>query len=181
MLNNEQRSFLLKTARQSIEAHLNASREPSLSPEPDPVLQEKAGVFVSLHQAGELRGCIGCLEPVYPLLEAVRRMAVEAAVSDPRFSSLALSDLPAVKIEISVLSRPEKVSGPEKITIPGDGVIVRCGYRSGVFLPQVADETGWDRETFLSMLCSHKAGLPPDAWRDKSTELYTFQAEVFSE
>ena len=82
---------------------------------------------------------------------------------------------------MSVLSPLKKVSGPDEITIPGDGVIVKRGFRSGVYLPQVATETGWGKEKFLTSLCAHKAGLAPDAWKDPATEMYTFTAEVFGE
>ena len=160
---------------------MKTPRKLPLSPAPDPVLKEKAGVFVSLHQAGELRGCIGCLEPVYPLLLAVSRMAVAAAVNDPRFPSLTLSDLPAVKIEISVLSPQQKIENIDEIRMGIDGVWIKKGFQSGVFLPQVAMETGWDKKTFLENLCSHKAGLAKDAYLDKDTEIYIFQVEKFRE
>ena len=179
MLTRQQRVQLLSVARAAIRDRLAGGRA-AVPHFADPALDEKRGAFVTLRAAGELRGCIGLIEPLRPLSETVRLMAVEAA-RDPRFPPLTLPELAGVTIEISVLSPPEKADAPERITIPGDGVIVRRGPRQGVFLPQVADETGWDRETFLSNLCFHKAGLPPDAWRDRRTELYTFRAEVFSE
>ncbi|MDP2043875.1 MAG: TIGR00296 family protein, partial [Candidatus Omnitrophota bacterium] len=97
------------------------------------------------------------------------------------FSSLTLSELKSIEIEISVLSILERVDSADKIELGKHGVLVRKGYHSGVFLPQVATETGWSKEEFLRNLCAHKAGLAPDAWKDKGTELYNFSAEVFSE
>ena len=90
-------------------------------------------------------------------------------------------ELDNIDIEISVLTPLKKVSSYKDVSIPGDGVLVRSGFNSGVFLPQVADETGWNREQFLTYLCAHKAGLPPDAWKEPGTEIYIFSAEVFSE
>lgn len=180
MLNNEERDFLLGSARNAIKVYLETSQI-EIIPTPDPRLKEGRGAFVTLHKRGELRGCIGLLESGQPLNETVCQMAVEAAVNDPRFPTVSLSELADLKIEISVLTRPVKVSGPEAVVLGRDGVIVRRGNCQGVFLPQVAEETGWDKEKFLSILCSHKAGLAADAWKEKDTELYTFQAEVFSE
>ncbi|MFH0828441.1 MAG: AMMECR1 domain-containing protein, partial [Candidatus Omnitrophota bacterium] len=90
-------------------------------------------------------------------------------------------ELKNIEIEISVLSPLEKVDSADKVELGKHGVIVRRGFNSGVFLPQVASETGWSKEEFLSHLCSQKAGLPPNAWKDKSTEIFVFTAEVFSE
>jgi AmmeMemoRadiSam system protein A len=108
-------------------------------------------------------------------------MAVEAAVNDPRFASLGEGELKDIEIEVSVLTPLERINDPDKIKMGLHGVLVRRGFNSGVFLPQVATETGWSRDEFMSNLCSHKAGLPADAWKDKSTEVYIFTAEVFSE
>ncbi|MCM8815459.1 MAG: AmmeMemoRadiSam system protein A, partial [Candidatus Omnitrophica bacterium] len=113
--------------------------------------------------------------------QAVRDMAIESATGDPRFLPVSLKELKEIEIEISVLTVPVRVSSPDEIVLGRDGVIVKKGFRQGVFLPQVADETGWTKEQFLSALCAHKAGLDPDAWKNPDTELYIFQAEVFSE
>ena len=180
MLNKEERDFLLRSARRAVKIYLETGRMEIMSTS-DPRLKEARGAFVTLRQGAELRGCIGLLESDEPLYETICRMAVEAAVKDPRFPPVSLSELPGLRIEISILTRPVKVSGPEEIIMKRDGVIVRRGSCQGVFLPQVAEETGWEKEKFLSVLCSHKAGLPADAWQEKDTEIYTFQAEVFSE
>ncbi len=106
---------------------------------------------------------------------------MEAAVDDPRFPALSLSQLKDVEIDISVLSALERVPSAEMVQLGKHGVLVRRGARSGVFLPQVATETGWSKEEFLNNLCSHKAGLAANAWKDKETEIYIFTADVFSE
>ena len=94
---------------------------------------------------------------------------------------LSLDEIDKIDIEISVLSALKRVKDSSEIKIPGQGVIIRKGFASGVYLPQVATETGWSKEEFLSELCSQKAGLSADAWKDPATELYVFTAEVFSE
>ncbi len=180
MLNSAQRKKLLKIARQSIETYLNSGRKLEVS-EKDPVLLKEMGAFVTLREHGELRGCIGSLVGSQPLYLVVRDMAVEAATGDPRFPAVSPSELKDIEIEISALSPLEKIDNPDKIKMGEDGVLVRRGFNSGVFLPQVATETGWSKEEFMSHLCAEKAGLAPDAWKDKSTEIYIFTAEVFSE
>jgi AmmeMemoRadiSam system protein A len=144
-------------------------------------LLKDMGAFVTLSANGELRGCIGNLSGREPLYLTVRDMAIQAATADPRFSALTLQDLKDIDIEISVLSPMQRIESVEKIRLGIDGVLVRRGFRSGVFLPQVATETGWSKEEFMSNLCAHKAGLPADAWKEKDTEILTFTAEVFSE
>ncbi len=180
MLGIQQRKRLLEIARQSILTYLQTGKKLQVS-ETDSVLNQKMGAFVTLNQHKELRGCIGNLVGSQPLYLMVRDMAIEAAVEDPRFSPLKLQELNDIEIEISALSVLEKVSSAEKIELGKHGVVVKKGFNSGVFLPQVATETGWSKEEFLDNLCAHKAGLPKDAWKDKNTELYIFSAEVFSE
>ncbi|MHB8155662.1 MAG: AmmeMemoRadiSam system protein B [Candidatus Omnitrophota bacterium] len=180
MLNNQQRNKLLEIARGSINTYLATGKKMELS-ETDPVLKQEMGAFVTLNKYGELRGCIGNLSASQPRYLTVRDMAVEAAVDDPRFSALSLSELKDVEIEISVLSKLEKITSAEKIELGKHGVLVRRGNQSGVFLPQVATETGWSKEEFLNNLCMHKAGMAADAWKNKDTQLYIFTADVFSE
>ncbi|MFH1640509.1 MAG: AmmeMemoRadiSam system protein A, partial [Candidatus Omnitrophota bacterium] len=180
MLSKDQRKRLLEIARSSIEAYLKTNGKLEFV-EKDTLLSKVMGAFVTLHKEGELRGCIGNLIGDEPLYLTVRDMAIEAAVSDPRFTSVELPEFKDIDIEISVLSHMEKISSPDKIQLGVHGVLVRKGFRSGVFLPQVATETGWSKEEFLSNLCAHKAGLDPLAWKDKTTEIYIFTAEVFSE
>ena len=180
MLNKNQRKRLLEIARSSIEAYLKTGKKLEVT-ETDPILLKEMGAFVTLHEHGDLRGCIGSLIGSQPLYLTVRDMAVEAATGDPRFPTVELNELKDIGIEISALSPLERIDSADKIQLGIHGVLVRRGFRSGVFLPQVATETGWSKEEFLSNLCAHKAGLSPDAWKDKSTEIYIFTAEVFSE
>ena len=180
MLSKDQRKKLLNIARKSIETYLKTGEKIKIK-ESDPILSEELGSFVTLHEAGQLRGCIGNMVGNQPLYLTVRDMAVEAATGDPRFSPVKFTELKNIEIEISVLSVLEKVDSSDKIELGKHGVILRRGFNSGVFLPQVATETGWTKEEFLSNLCAHKAGLEPNAWKDKSTEIFIFTAEVFSE
>ncbi|MFH0912870.1 MAG: AmmeMemoRadiSam system protein B [Candidatus Omnitrophota bacterium] len=181
MLTKEERKKLLMIARDSIETYLKTGKKMQLTKNQGPVLLKEMGAFVTLHEDGQLRGCIGNLVGQEPLYLTVRDMAVEAATGDPRFSPLKLEELKNIEIEISALSPMERVDSVDLIKMGTHGVLIRRGYSSGVFLPQVATETGWPKEEFLSNLCSQKAGIPADAWRDKSTEIYIFTAEVFSE
>lgn len=181
MLNDNQRKRLLQIARESITGYLKDGKRKSFT-ESDPVLNEPMGAFVTLHERGQLRGCIGNMIGRGPLCRTVADMAVEAATGDPRFpKGTAADEMDKIDIEISVLSPLKRVKSYEEVKIPGHGVLVRRGFSSGVYLPQVATETGWNREEFLTSLCGQKAGMPPDAWKDPSTEIYVFSAEVFGE
>ncbi|MDD5132360.1 MAG: AmmeMemoRadiSam system protein B [bacterium] len=180
MINQDQQQELLKIARKTIEAYVTSGAVPDFKIT-DPLLKEKRGVFVTLNKDNQLRGCIGYIMPIEPLYLAVSKMAIEAATGDPRFPPVTREELSRLEIEISVLTVPERVKDPADIILGTHGVIVRKGGCGGVFLPQVAIETGWSKEEFLNELCSQKAGLPEDAWKNKDTELYIFSAEVFSE
>lgn len=181
MFTQEQKNELLRIARESIAFFLENGRKLQLKEGNYPAFREKLGAFVTLRKAGQLRGCIGNMVGIQPLYLTIRDMAVEAAVNDPRFVAVEPDELNDIKIEISVLSPMEKAASAEAIEMGKHGVMVRSGFRSGVFLPQVATETGWSREEFLNTLCQQKAGLPADAWKDKSTELYIFTADIFPE
>jgi len=180
MLNSQQRKKLLKIARQAIEEYLKTGKKLGVS-EADPVLNQKMGAFVTLTEQGRLRGCIGNLTANQPLYLTMRDMAIAAAVDDPRFPAVSLTGIKNIQLEISVLSPLKRVASADDIELGKQGVLVRSGVQSGVFLPQVAAETGWSKEEFLNNLCSQKAGLAADAWKDKSCQLYVFNAEVFSE
>ena len=180
MLNKTQRKRLLEIARSSIETYLRTGKKLEVN-ETDPLLLKVMGAFVTLNERSELRGCIGSLVGSEPLYLTVRDMAVEAATQDPRFNPVGLEELKNIDIEVSVLSPMERIVNSDEIQLGVHGVLVRKGLRSGVFLPQVATETGWSKEEFMSNLCLYKAGLAADAWKDKSTEIYVFTAEVFSE
>lgn len=181
MLTPNQRTQLLSIARTSIESALDGVRlrvdESSL----DPVLTRPSGAFVTLHTPdGDLRGCIGTIQPVAPLCQAVSSNAINAAFRDPRFHPLEREELPEIHIEISVMSPIEVVTDVETIEVGRDGLIISRGSRAGLLLPQVASDYGWDRETFLAQTCT-KAGLPTDAWRRPDCRIERFSAEVFSE
>jgi len=180
MLNVEQRKRLLEIARNSIKTYLETGKKLEVK-EADQALNAEMGVFVTLHEHGQLRGCIGNLIGRGPLYLTVRDMAVESATADPRFPPVELSELKDIDIEISALSPMQKIGDPEQIEMGKHGVLIRKGFRSGVYLPQVATETGWTREEFISSLCTQKVGLPADCWKDPATEVYIFTAEVFSE
>jgi AmmeMemoRadiSam system protein A len=180
MLNKEQRKKLLGIARSTIEKYLKDGARLQVK-ETDPALTQVMGAFVTLQEHGQLRGCIGNMVGTQPLYLTVRDMAIESSQHDPRFSQVEPGELKDIEIEISALSPMKRVASADEIVLGTHGVLVRRGYSSGVYLPQVATETGWTKEQFLSHLCAEKAGIAPDAWKDKSTELYTFTAEVFSE
>ena len=179
-LNAAQEKELLRIARQTVESYVKSGQAPDIRVS-DPILKEDRGVFVTLKKQGELRGCIGTILPKEPLYLAVRNMAVESATQDPRFSPVRPYELDHLKVEISVLSLPQRIQNSDQIEMGRDGVIVKKDGHSGVFLPKVATETGWAKEEFLNELCSQKAGLPSDCWKDPATELYTFTAQEFGE
>jgi len=180
MLSAAQRKRLLEIARESITSYVKDGKRKTFT-ESDPVLNQPMGAFVTLHETGELRGCIGNMVGQGPLYKTIANMAIEAATGDPRFPKLSSGEIDKINLEISVLSPLKRVKSADEIKIPGEGVIVKSGFNSGVYLPQVATETGWNKEEFLTSLCGQKAGLRPDAWKDPGTELYTFTAEVFGE
>ena len=181
MLTPEQRNQLLSIARRSIEAVLAGHRPDLGGVSLDPVLTRPSGAFVTLHEAGgELRGCIGSIQAVAPLFQAVSSSAINAAFRDPRFFPVTPEELPALHIEISVMSPIVPVASVEEIEVGRDGLIIARGSRAGLLLPQVATEYGWDRETFLRHTCI-KAGLPPDSWRSPEVRIERFSAEVFGE
>ena len=179
--NDEQRKYLLELARNSIVYALKNKKEFVPQKPSDIKMNEQRAVFVTLKINDELRGCIGSMVATESLYQAVAGMAFGAAFEDPRFSPVTEAELKKIDIEISVLTPMQKVSSWKELKIGIDGVYIKKGYRSGVFLPQVATETGWDLETFLSNLCTHKAGLPADCYKDPTAEIYKYQVELFSE
>ena len=180
MLNDLQKKRLLEIARQTIMEYLT-TRNPLAVKENDPVLNEICGAFVTLHESGELRGCIGNLVGQKPLYLTVRDMAIESATGDPRFPEVTKDEMKNIEIEISVLTPMKRIKDINEFKLGTHGVVVKRGWQSGVFLPQVATETGWTKEEFLSNLCAQKAGLKPDAWKDPDIEVLIFSAFVFSE
>lgn len=180
MLTPQQRRQLLRIARDTITAALEGRRYAVDLTAVDEDLQRPAGAFVTLEKHGDLRGCIGSIEPVAPLAQAVSSSAMSAAFRDPRFRPVGADELPQLDIEISVMGPIERVNDVNTIEVGRDGLILSRGSRAGLLLPQVATEYGWDRETFLRQTCL-KAGLPPDAWRTADCRIEKFSAEVFGE
>lgn len=181
-LTPEEQKALLSLARATMETHLTRGEQLAqwfASHPVTPAMLAPEGAFVTLHTLPEkkLRGCIGLLQPVGSLVDTVIHAAVQV-LYDPRFPAVRHSELDSLEVEISVLSAPQSVPNAQAIRLGEHGVILKKAGHSAVFLPQVATETGWDLETFLSRL-AQKAGLSPDAWR--SAELSVFTAQVFSE
>lgn len=181
-MNREQRDAVLKTAKQAVEAAVGASSGFSVDvPADDPVLNAHCGCFVTLKNQGRLRGCIGRFTSDQPLLRVVAEMAKASATEDPRFlaNPITPNELDELEVEVSVLSPLKRTKDPLGLRLGIDGIYIKRGCASGCFLPQVAAETGWNTEQFLSYCCSHKAGLAPDAWKDPQTEVFLFTAEAF--
>jgi uncharacterized protein len=178
----------VRLARESIDAVVSGSAEPPV-PKGEP-FPELRGVFVTISRTDpsqeRLRGCIGFPYPVKPLGSAILEAAVAAATEDPRFPPVSKAELGSLVVEVSILTPPKPLvvqsrrELPSKVRIGTDGLIISRFGMSGLLLPQVATEFGMDQAEFLSQACM-KAGLPPDSWLDKETEVQTFQAEVFAE
>jgi len=179
-LNATQKKELLRIARDSIEKYVRTGKTLDVTTT-DARLKAVQGAFVTITINGALRGCIGSIIGQEPLYETVRDMAIAAASQDPRFHPLSVAELNSIRLEISALSIPRRIKDASQIVMGKHGVIVSRDNHQGVFLPQVATDTGWSKEEFLSELCSQKAGLPPDAWKDPATALYVFTADVFGE
>ena len=175
-----QKKLLLNVARESVTAAVKGTfvETPTTG---DPELLAHCGCFVTLKNNGELRGCIGNFISDKPLIELVHDMAVASATEDSRFfhNPITPRELQKLDIEISVLSPLKETSDPLSLRLGIDGIYITRGRTSGCLLPQVATETGWTKEQFLSYCCEHKAGLSPGAWKDKNTHVYLFSAEVF--
>lgn len=181
-LQENDQATLLELARSTISARLRGRPLPEIAPRKlTPALTAKGGAFVTLRKNGELRGCIGNFSSAQPLWLTVREMAIAAACHDSRFSPVTMTELPRLQIEISLLTPLKRISSAREFRLGRDGIYIRKGSRSGTYLPQVAEETGWTTSEFLEHCCRDKAGLPPDAWKEKDTELYTYQTLVFSE
>jgi len=176
---------LVKIARDSIASYFE-KKDVSFSDEDKERFKEKLGVFVTLKIGDELRGCIGFVEGVSPLYEGVAGAAKSAAFSDPRFTPLTKDEFKKVRAEVSVLTKPELIDVEkaedymEKIKIGEDGLIIKGSHGSGLLLPQVPSEWGWNVKEFLENLCM-KAGLNKDEWKELENKVYKFQAEVFEE
>jgi uncharacterized protein (TIGR00296 family) len=186
MFTNDDGKKAVMIARTVIESHVMKTKPPEFEV-PD-IFHRKSGVFVTIttYPGDQLRGCIGYPEPVMPLIDAIKDAAVSACSRDPRFPPVKREELKNLKVEVSLLTPPEKI----KVKKPRDlvacvdvgrhGLIMERDWRKGLLLPQVPVEWGWDVEEFLSQTCM-KAGLMPDSWLQEGTSCYKFEAEVFSE
>ena len=178
-LSDDDKKMLKEIALQSIKDSLDGkSVSVRVSPMQDyPMLSKKCGAFVSLHKHGHLRGCIGHFGEDTPLYEIVAEMARAAAFEDPRFMPVSREELDAIDIEISVLTPMRRIQSLDEFELHRHGIYIRKGYRSGTFLPQVADEVNWTKEEFVGHCSQDKAGLGWNGWKD--AELYVYEAIVF--
>uniref|UniRef100_A0A7C3M9I6 Protein ENW66_01700 n=1 Tax=Archaeoglobus fulgidus TaxID=2234 RepID=A0A7C3M9I6_ARCFL len=172
----------VRLARKAIEKYLEENKV--IRDRYDGVFAEKRGVFTTLIKNDDLRGCIGFPYPIKRLDEAIIESAISAAVDDPRFEPVRRSEMDEITVEVTVLTEPEKINAkpyeiPKFVEIGRHGLIVRKGLFSGLLLPQVAVEFGFDAEEFLSQTCM-KAGLPPDCWLS-GAEVYRFEGQIFKE
>lgn len=181
-LNLEEGSKAVKLARRAIEEYLRTRKV--IRVELGGVFSQKRGVFTTLIKHGNLRGCIGFPYPIKRLDEAIIESAISAAVDDPRFEPVRLSEMDEIEVEVTILTEPEKIEAsprdlPKFVEIGRHGLMVKKGLFSGLLLPQVAVEFGFDAEEFLSQTCM-KAGLPPDCWLS-GAEVYRFEGQIFKE
>ena len=170
------RKRLLDLARQALIARVLGTPAPQA---PDDLEIPASGVFVTVHDRTDLRGCLGTLDAREPLAQAVVRLAGDVAHKDHRFEPIGTLEIDHVVIDLSVLTPPELVDDPLAIVVGRDGLIVEHGSSKGLLLPQVAPEHGWDREALLAHTCL-KAGLASDAWCNGAA-IFRFEAEVFGD
>jgi AmmeMemoRadiSam system protein B/AmmeMemoRadiSam system protein A len=176
---------LLTLARQTLEQYVRGGKRPNVIPGSPALpnsqaLIEPGAAFVTLKRRGELRGCIGQLKPTMPLYRSVVEMAVSACSRDRRFTPVKPEELSEIRVEVSVMSPFMKVGNVDEIKVGRDGLHLSFGGRSGILLPQVPGEQGWDQEAYLKAIC-RKAGLPDRTWEKPGAELFRFTAQVFSE
>jgi len=175
-----EKTGLLAIARAAVEGSVREGQLPAFDVSTIPAaLKAPGGAFVTLNAEGELRGCIGRFDASEPLYQVVRQMAVAAASKDPRFSPVRPEELGGIRIEISVLTPMRRISSAEEFEPGKHGIYIQKGGRSGTFLPQVAQATGWTREELLGHCSQDKAGIGWDGWKD--AELYVYEALVFGE
>lgn len=176
-LTQVEKDYLKDLVRLRIAAKLADRRDATPEP-PTETLRQHFGAFVTLTLRGRLRGCIGHIVGDKPLFRTIGEMAEAAAFGDPRFPPLSQREFADIAIEISILSPLAPCPDPALVEVGRHGLLMRRGGRSGLLLPQVPVEWGWDRETFLRQTC-HKAGMEDGCWQDPDTDIYWFEAEVF--
>jgi AmmeMemoRadiSam system protein A len=181
-LSDDECKTLLKLSRDALKSFLESGGFKADPGEYNitPALSEKAGVFVTLKKHDKLRGCIGYVEGIKPIWEAVIDNTQNAAFEDPRFPSVKKGEFDDISIEISVMTPLRPINSIDEIKVGTHGLVIRKGFNSGLLLPQVPVEWGWDRDEFLVHIC-RKAGLPSDAWKSPDAQLMVFSAQVFSE
>ena len=179
-LTAEEKKYLLDLAKKAVDSAVRLNKIIDCSDGGFKDLSLDRGAFVTLTIQGQLRGCIGYTSPVQSLYSTVRDMAGQAALHDPRFPAVSEKELSKLHYEISVLSPLRRVVDINNIEIGKHGLLIKKGRYEGLLLPQVATDYNWDRLTFLQQTC-HKAGLPPEAWKDKDTDIFYFSALVFGE
>ena len=177
MLNKDQRQLLIDVAKEAIKSHLNG--EYKLKSITDVALMATHGVFVTLHLENKLRGCMGHVVSNTPLYHEVQVVSLKSAFEDPRFKPVGKEEVESIQIEISVISPFEKINSPNEVNIGVHGLVLQNGGRSGLFLPQVPIEQGWNLTTYVTELC-RKAQCPISVLDEPKTELFRFTAEVFS-
>jgi hypothetical protein len=176
-LNEQEKKTLHDIAKTVIENKARGKAVPEFKVD-SPILKENRGAFVTINRKGQLRGCIGYIEGRGPLYKTIEEMAEAAAFRDPRFNPVREKELPELEVEISVLTPLKRIKDVNEIEVGKHGIYIKKGWNSGLLLPQVATEYGWDRLTFLEHTCN-KAGLPSNAWKDKNAEIYIFSADIF--
>jgi AmmeMemoRadiSam system protein A len=179
-LDSKEKTALLAIARRTVEGYIRTRSVPEVDPATlSDALKTPCGAFVTLNKRGMLRGCIGRFDAIVPLYKVVQEMAVASATQDYRFRPVEEGEVKDLEIEISVLTPMRKISSINEFQLGKHGIYIRKGSRSGTFLPQVAQETGWTKEEFLGHCAQDKAGIGWEGWKD--AELYVYEALVFGE
>jgi AmmeMemoRadiSam system protein A/AmmeMemoRadiSam system protein B len=179
-LTGKDKKELLKIARTTLEQYIRDHKIPEINAAGfSETLKTPSGAFVTLHENGALRGCVGLFLSEEPLYKVVQEMAIASSTEDNRFPRVDPTEIGKISIEISVLSPLKKIHSINEIVLGKHGIYIKKGNRSGTFLPQVANETGWTTEDFLGHCSRDKAGLGWDGW--KGADIYTYEATVFSE
>jgi AmmeMemoRadiSam system protein A len=179
VLTDDEKRELLRIARATLREYFHTGRIPPGKPHRDSLTAE-AGVFVSLHREGTLRGCIGTQQETTPLYKIVQEMTITAASRDPRFEPVDEDEVEDLDVEISVLGAPQALRGVEDIEIGVHGLSIEHEGKRGLLLPQVATKNGWDAPGFLVEVC-RKAGLADDAWKQPGASVQVFPAQVFND
>jgi AmmeMemoRadiSam system protein B/AmmeMemoRadiSam system protein A len=179
-LGEPERKQLLAIARSSVETAVREGGMYACNDGGLEALSRDRGAFVTLKKQGRLRGCIGYAAPIKPLCETVRDVAAHAALHDTRFEQVSPAEVKELSYEISVLSPLRRIADVNEVSVGKHGLLIKQGDREGLLLPQVAGEQGWDRLAFLEQTC-FKAGLPRNAWKDETSDVFVFSAVVFGE